>query len=46
MTEPVGPAPGKDGPPAIPLIPGLADVPAARSSICFIDGDAGVLEYR
>jgi citrate synthase len=32
--------------PSIPLIPGLADVPAARSAICWIDGDAGVLEYR
>ena len=44
MTDAVSPAP--EGRAALPLIPGLADVPAARSSICFIDGDAGVLEYR
>lgn len=30
----------------IPYIPGLDGVPAARSSICWIDGDQGVLEYR
>ncbi len=46
MTESASPAPSREGPSAIPLIPGLADVPAARSSICFIDGDAGILEYR
>lgn len=28
------------------LVPGLAGVPAAESSICFIDGQAGILEYR
>ena len=28
------------------LVPGLAGVPAAESSICFIDGERGVLEYR
>lgn len=28
------------------LVPGLAGIPAAESSICFIDGQAGVLEYR
>jgi citrate synthase len=28
------------------LVPGLAGVPAAESSISFIDGDRGVLEYR
>ncbi|MCK4739706.1 MAG: citrate synthase [Deltaproteobacteria bacterium] len=28
------------------LVPGLAGVPAAESSICFIDGEKGVLEYR
>ena len=27
-------------------VPGLAGVPAARSAISFIDGEAGVLEYR
>ncbi len=27
-------------------VPGLAGVPAARSSISFIDGNAGILEYR
>jgi citrate synthase len=27
-------------------IPGLAGVPAARTSICFIDGSAGKLQYR
>lgn len=26
--------------------PGLAGVPAAESKVCFIDGTAGVLEYR
>jgi len=30
----------------LPYIPGLDGVPAARSSICWIDGDQGVLEYR
>ena len=33
-------------PSPVPFVPGLADVPAARSSICFIDGDQGILEYR
>ena len=28
------------------LVPGLAGIPAAESSISFIDGQAGVLEYR
>lgn len=28
------------------LVPGLAGVPAAESSISFIDGERGVLEYR
>ncbi|HEY7726915.1 MAG TPA: citrate synthase [Candidatus Eisenbacteria bacterium] len=46
MTDPAAPATGTESQPPIPLIPGLADVPAARSSICWIDGDAGVLEYR
>ncbi len=27
-------------------IPGLAGVPAARTSVCFIDGKAGKLQYR
>ncbi len=30
----------------IDYVPGLAGVPAARSSISFIDGNEGVLEYR
>lgn len=28
------------------LVPGLAGIPAANSSISFIDGQAGILEYR
>ena len=28
------------------LVPGLAGIPAAESSISFIDGQAGILEYR
>jgi citrate synthase len=44
MTDHAAPAPGSQ--PALPLVPGLADVPAAKSGICFIDGDEGVLEYR
>ena len=28
------------------LVPGLAGIPAAESSVSFIDGHAGVLEYR
>lgn len=31
---------------SIEYIPGLAGVPAAKSKICFIDGNVGVLEYR
>jgi citrate synthase len=27
-------------------VPGLAGVPAARSSVCFIDGERGLLQYR
>jgi len=27
-------------------IPGLAGIPAARSSICLIDGSVGKLQYR
>ena len=30
----------------IPFVPGLDGVPAAKSSICWIDGDQGILEYR
>ncbi len=28
------------------FVPGLEDVPIAESSVCFIDGDKGVLQYR
>jgi len=45
MTERTAP-PAAEGHTTLPYIPGLADVPAARSSICFIDGDQGILEYR
>src|SRR5467141_1255011 len=45
MMERTAPPPA-EGHTTVPYIPGLADVPAARSSICFIDGEAGVLEYR
>ena len=45
MTERTAPA-ATQGPSPVPFVPGLADVPAARSSICFIDGDQGILEYR
>ena len=45
--------PDRTAPPAapattspIPFVPGLDGVPAAKSSICWIDGDQGVLEYR
>jgi citrate synthase len=31
---------------ASPLVPGLAGIPAAESSISFIDGQVGILEYR
>ncbi len=30
----------------VPYVPGLAGVPAAHSSVCFIDGEAGRLQYR
>jgi citrate synthase len=30
----------------VPYVPGLAGVPAARSSVCFIDGEKGRLQYR
>jgi citrate synthase len=29
-----------------PYVPGLAGVPAARSKVCFIDGERGRLQYR
>jgi citrate synthase len=45
MTERTTAAPTPT-PSPVPFVPGLADVPAARSSICFIDGDQGILEYR
>ncbi|MCA9530848.1 MAG: citrate synthase [Myxococcales bacterium] len=31
---------------ALPYVPGLAGVPAARTSVCLIDGEVGKLEYR
>ncbi|MET0286692.1 MAG: citrate/2-methylcitrate synthase, partial [Polyangiales bacterium] len=31
---------------AVPYVPGLAGVPCARSSVCFIDGERGRLQYR
>jgi citrate synthase len=31
---------------AVPYVPGLAGVPAARSAVCFIDGERGKLQYR
>jgi citrate synthase len=30
----------------VPYVPGLAGVPAARSSVCYIDGERGLLQYR
>ncbi len=30
----------------VPYVPGLAGVPATRSSVCFIDGERGKLQYR
>jgi citrate synthase len=32
--------------PTVPYVPGLAGVPAARSSVCFVDGERGKLQYR
>jgi citrate synthase len=46
MSERTASASKSPGPRTIPFIPGLDGVPAARSSVCFIDGDQGVLEYR
>jgi citrate synthase len=45
MSDRTAPAP-TTGPSPIPFVPGLDGVPAAKSSICWIDGDQGVLEYR
>ena len=30
----------------IPYVPGLANVPAAESGICYLDGRVGKLQYR
>ena len=30
----------------IELIPGLAGVPIAKSSVCYLDGSVGKLQYR
>ncbi len=46
MTERTAPPPSPTSMPSIPYVPGLDGVPAAKSSICWIDGDQGVLEYR
>jgi len=46
MPERTAPPPATTTAPTIPYVPGLDGVPAAKSSICFIDGDQGVLEYR
>lgn len=46
MTERTAPSPSAEGHSMIPFIPGLDGIPAARSSVCFIDGEQGVLEYR
>ncbi|TAJ19419.1 MAG: citrate synthase [Planctomycetota bacterium] len=32
--------------PTLKLVPGLADVPVVQSSISYIDGNKGILEYR
>jgi len=46
MPDRSAPAAPPTGSTTIPYIPGLDGVPAAKSSICWIDGDEGVLEYR
>jgi len=46
MSERTTSTPPPAGASPIPYVPGLDGVPAARSSICWIDGDQGVLEYR
>ena len=44
MSERTAPPPATPSPtPAVPYVPGLDGVPAAKSSICFIDGDQGIL---
>ena len=45
MPDRTAPAPTASTPP-VPFVPGLDGVPAAKSSICWIDGDQGILEYR
>jgi len=46
MPEPNAPTAPATGHSTVPYIPGLDGVPAAKSSICWIDGEKGVLEYR
>jgi len=46
MPEPTAPTAPPTGHPTLPYVPGLDGVPAAKSSICWIDGEKGVLEYR
>jgi citrate synthase len=46
MPERTAPTAPPAGASPVPYIPGLDGVPAAKSSICWIDGDEGVLEYR
>ena len=46
MERTAPPASSAEGHSAVPFVPGLDGVPAARSSVCFIDGEEGVLEYR
>src|SRR5437879_6019339 len=46
MSERTAPPPITPSQPKIPYVPGLEGVPAAKSSICWIDGDQGILEYR
>ncbi|HEU4333232.1 MAG TPA: citrate/2-methylcitrate synthase, partial [Candidatus Eisenbacteria bacterium] len=46
MPERTAPSAPPAGAPTVPYIPGLDGVPAAKSSICWIDGDEGILEYR
>ncbi|MGE5174894.1 MAG: citrate synthase [Hyphomicrobiales bacterium] len=45
MSRSAAASPSKEGSP-LPYIPGLDGIPAAKSSICWIDGEKGVLEYR
>src|SRR5256885_14969064 len=46
MSERTAPPLSTPSQPKIPYVPGLEGVPAAKSSICWIDGDQGILEYR